>query len=160
MSTWVARFSPQPCLVDGECLFFAQDHATLDYVLQFADVARPVVGLEKIQRSLFYMANPFSGSLGISFNQILHQERNVVLPLAQSRYTDGENVKPVEEILAERARRDSSLQVAVCGRKHSHINRDRLAASDPLEFSLLEYSQQGNLGLKRKLADLVQENRP
>ena len=83
----LARFSLQPCLVDGERFSFAQDHGTLDYVLQFADVTWPIVGLEKIQRLLLYMADPLSRSLGISFDQILHQQRNVILPLAQGWYS-------------------------------------------------------------------------
>src|SRR5260370_16201367 len=105
------------------------------------------------------MADFLSGSLGISFDQILHQQRNVVLPLAQGWYTYGENVKPIKEILAERTRGHGSFQVAVCGRVHSHVNGDRLAAPDALEFSFLEHSQQSRLRLKRELADFVQENR-
>lgn len=50
------------------------------------------------------------------------------------------NVEAIEKILAERAPSHRSLQVAVCGGKHAHINSDRLAAPDPFEFPLLEYS--------------------
>src|SRR5260370_30226467 len=105
------------------------------------------------------MADFLSGSRGVPFDQILHQQSNVILPLAQGWYTYGENVKPIKEVLAERAASNGSFQVAVCCSKHSHVDGNRLAAPDPLEFTFLEDSQQRNLRLKRKFADLVQENR-
>src|ERR1700730_4709876 len=81
------------------------------------------------------MADFLSGSLGVPFDQILHQQRNVILRLAQGWYTYGENVKPIKEVLAERTGSNGSFQVAVrCG-KHSHVDGNRLATPDPLEFS-------------------------
>src|SRR5437016_3694781 len=92
-----------------------------------------------IQQNLLYMSDPFPSSLGIPFDQILHQQRNVILPLAQGWNTYGENVKPIKKILAERTGSNGSFQVAVrCG-KHSHVDGNRLAAPDPLEFSFLEH---------------------
>src|SRR5271167_1197445 len=104
------------------------------------------------------MADPLSSSLGISFHQILDQKRNVILPLAQGWYTYRENVKPIEEILAECTGSNGSFQVTVCCREHSHVDGNRVAAPDPLEFAFLEHSQQSNLRLGRKFADLVQKN--
>ena len=115
--------------------------------------------MEKIQRLILDVADSLPGSLGIAFDQILYQHRNVIFPLAQGWYMYGENVKPIEKILAERTRSHGSIQVAIGGSEHPHINRDLLAAPDPLEFTFLEHSQESNLRLKRKVADLVQENR-
>src|SRR5882762_9114141 len=105
------------------------------------------------------MADFLSGPLGVPFHQILHQQRNIVLPLAQGWNTYGENVKPIKKILAECTRAYSGFQVAVRCSKHAHVDRNRLAAPDPLEFSFLEHSQQSNLHLGQEFADLVQENR-
>src|SRR5580693_5681656 len=104
------------------------------------------------------MADFLSCSLGVPFDQILHQQRNVILPLAQGWYTYRENVKPIKKVLAERTGSNGSFQVAVRCRKHSHVDGNRLAAHDPLEFSFLEHPQQGNLYLGREVADLVQKN--
>src|SRR5260370_33107593 len=81
------------------------------------------------------MADFLSGSLGVPFDQILHQHRNVILPLAQGWYTYGENVKPIKKILAKCTRAYSGFQVAVRWGKPLHVHANPLSASDPPEFS-------------------------
>src|SRR4029077_208808 len=97
---------------------------------------------------------------GISFHQVLNQQRNVILPLAQRRDLNRENIKPVEKVLAECARAHSGFQVPVSRRYYADVDGNRLITPDPLQLSFLEYSQEGKLCLGRKLADLVKENRP
>src|SRR5690606_2768184 len=63
----------------------------------------------------------------------------------------------VEQILPESAFADLLCKILVgCG-KYAHIHRDRFAASNPGDDSLLQCSQ--NLGLRREahVADLVEE---
>ncbi|MNH24092.1 hypothetical protein D3C79_840090 [compost metagenome] len=43
------------------------------------------------------------------------------------------------------------------GRKHPHIHRDRLAASDPFDVLLLQKPQQVGLQLQGQVTDLVQK---
>ena len=134
------RFSRQPGLINEERVSITQDHGTLNDVLQFADVSWPIVGLEKLQRLLLDMADPLAGSPGISFDQVFCQQRNVIFPLAQRWYAYGENVDPIEKILAEFARAHGGFQVAVrCG-EHAHVDGNRLIAPDPLQFSFLKHT--------------------
>src|SRR6267378_8259306 len=101
------------------------------------------------------MADFLPRSLGVPFDQVLHQQSNVILPLAEGWYAYGENVKPIKKVLAERTGSNGSFQVAIRCSKHSHVDGNRLAAPDSLEFSFLEHSQQSNLHLRREFADLV-----
>ena len=70
-----------------------------------------------------------------------------------------DDVEPVVEVLAEVARRDLLLEVAVGRGDQAHVDLDRLDAADALELALLERAQQLHLHLDRDLADLVEEQR-
>src|SRR2546430_13425715 len=155
----VARVSLEPRRIDGKGLALAQDHGALDHVLQLAHVPRPVVGLQQLQRLLSDGADPLAGLLGVALDQIFGQDRNVEHALAQRRDPDGEDVKTIEEVLAERATRYGALQVAVRGGADAHIDGNRVTAPQPFDLPLLEHAQQGDLGLGGELPDFVQEDR-
>ena len=106
------------------------------------------------------MADCLSGSSGISFHQVLDQQRNVILPLAQRWNTDRKDVQPVEKILAECTGMHGRIEVPIGRGNHTDIDRNWLVTPNPLQFSFLENAQQSKLRLGRKFADLVKENRP
>ena len=66
---------------------------------------------------------------------------------------------PVEEILSECASLDGTSQITVCRRYHSHIYLERFRAPDAFELPLLKHSQQCDLCLHWKLADLIDKDR-
>src|SRR5258707_10999970 len=72
---------------------------------------------------------------------------------------DGKDVEPVEQVLPECPRFNRCAQVAVRSGDDSYIHGNRLAASHPLEGSLLEYSQQRDLCLEREFTDFIQKKR-
>jgi hypothetical protein len=47
----------KPGLIYKESLPFRQNHRPLDYILQLADVARPIVCVEEFDRLLVYVSN-------------------------------------------------------------------------------------------------------
>src|SRR5713101_815678 len=116
----------------------AQDYRALDYILQLANVARPVVSLEHLQGFLAYVSNLFANCLGIAIDQVFDQQRNVVNALTQCRYANRENIQTVEQILTERAFSYGCTQVPIRSGKYSHVHRNRLAATHALEFPLLQ----------------------
>src|SRR5262245_17074933 len=101
--------------------------------------------LKQIKRLFLDVTDPLPGSLGIALHQVLDQKSDVVLPVAQRRYVYRENVEPIEKVPAERTSIYGGFQVAVCGRDHSNIRGDRLAAPHALEFPFLKHPQQRNL---------------
>ena len=54
--------------------------------------------------------------------EVLHQQRQVPLALAQRRDVDVQHVQPVVEVLAEQAARDALFEVAVGGRDDAHVD--------------------------------------
>src|SRR5258705_8641837 len=84
---------------------------------------------------------------------------DVIHALAQRGHLDRKDIQPVKKILAERACSHGGFQIAVRGGQHAYVHGNRLTAADPFDFPLLEYSQERNLSLSRKVADLIQKNR-
>src|SRR6266436_5004231 len=149
----------QPCFIYTKGFPIAQNHGALDYILQFANVARPVVSLEQVQSSLIYGSKPFAGCLCVTIDQVFDQQRNVVDALTQRRDSNRENIEAVEQILSEGAFRHCYTQVRVCSREYSYVHLNCLTATNSFEFPFLENSQQSNLGLGREVTHLVQEYR-
>src|SRR5581483_7246486 len=72
---------------------------------------------------------------------------------------DGEDVQPVEEVLAEGPGGDASAQVAMRRRDDPYVRADRLVSADAFELPFLQHAQERDLRLRREVADLVQEDR-
>ncbi len=52
-----------------------------------------------------------------------------------------EDIEPVEQVAPECAGGDGLLQVAICGRNHADVHRNRPFAADTFQFTLLENAQ-------------------
>src|SRR5258705_4522019 len=130
----------QPGFIYGKGFPIAQNHGTLDYILQFANVARPVVSLKQVQGSLIDISNLFTSSLRVTIDQVFDQQRNVVNALAQCRYSNRENTEAVEQILSEGAFSHGCTQVHICSREDSYIHRNCLTSTDSFEFPFLQNS--------------------
>ena len=72
-----------------------QDRRALDDVAQLADVAGPRIVLEKVHRLLVDRAHRFAVARVELVEEVLHEQRNVLLAIAQRRQLDGEHVQPV-----------------------------------------------------------------
>src|SRR6185436_16005131 len=88
------------------------------------------------------------------------QELDVLRALAQGRQADFDDREPIVEIGAKATFVHLRLEVAVGGRNHANVDRDSLIAADAFHLAAFERAQQLWLKLERKLADLVEEDRP
>ena len=91
--------------------------------------------------------------------QVMGQERNILLPIPQGRKLDGKDVQPVEQVFAECLLANGlarSRLVAAITRTSTCCG---VRAADTVEFALLEDAQQFRLNVERQLADFVQEDR-
>src|SRR3981189_1995750 len=94
----------QPSLFDPKGIAAAQDHRSLNDVLQLTDISRPRIGLAQFKRIHVDFANLLAGFLRVSLNEVLNQHRNILLALAQRRYLNRENVEPVKQVRSKRSR--------------------------------------------------------
>ena len=80
-----------------------EQHRSLEHVLELADVARPVVAHQHLQR---FRVDAFDLLLQLArepAHEELGQRRDVFLAVAQRRHVDRDDVEPVEEVFAEAA---------------------------------------------------------
>ena len=91
--------------------------------------------------------------------QRLGDDEHVVAALAQRRQPEVDDVEAVVEVLAELARLDHLLEVAVGRGDDADVDLLGLAVADAEDDPLLQRAQQLHLQLQRQLADLVEEQR-
>src|SRR5262249_5681291 len=142
-------FPFEPGFVYAEGFAVAQNNGSLDYILQFANVARPIVALEQVVCFLADIFNLFTSFLRIALHEILDQQRDVIGSLLERWELDKGYVDPAEKVLAKRASRYGFVQSAI-GRGYDHyINAYRLDGPNLLNFSLLQYAEKCKLGFGR-----------
>ena len=91
-------------------VFVAQGAGALDRIFQLADVARIIVMAENIDRFRIDLLRFAAGRARLLLQKMIHEQRNVLQPLAQRRNLDRDDRQPVIKILAERAVLDLRLQ--------------------------------------------------
>src|SRR5581483_2484123 len=112
-----------------------QIDAALEHVAQLADVARPVVRHEGLQRLLVDLAL----AVGIdALEERLHQERQILLALAQRRHADRHHRETEVEIFAELALLHLFGQLLLGGGDDADVDLDGAVAADAADLALLE----------------------
>src|ERR1017187_3955015 len=134
-----------------------QDDGPLEYILQFADVARPVIVRECIQNRGRNQIDVATHALRMFLDKVAREQRYVFTALSQWWNLQGENMQPVVEIGAEFAFLHHCFKVTVGGGDQAGVSPDRAIAAHTLEFLVLNRAEQLRLELKRHFADLVEE---
>jgi hypothetical protein len=98
-----------------QCAFGAERVQPVDAMLQLADVARPVVGKKSLEQFLAGLDSLQSGGVSVA-QEVIYQQRYVLLTLAQWRQSDSEDVEAVKQVQAEATGGHLGARVAV--RRH------------------------------------------
>ena len=91
--------------------------------------------------------------------EVLEQEGDVLLALAQGRDRQLDDRKPVIKIRAEAAGAARLAQVDLTGRDRAQIDRVAAIGPEPFDDPLLQRAQQLSLDRERHTVDLVEEKR-
>ena len=137
----------------------SEDHRAEDRRPQLANVARPLLPVELVERpggERPWRRVACGDDLGA---EPLDQRRQLLASIAERRHQDDHALQPVVEVFAERPCRDHLQHVAVGRRDHAHVHLDRPDAADAVDLSFLERTQQRHLHLHRDLPHLVEEQR-
>ena len=119
-------------VVDVQISAAAQHGDPLHQVLELAHVARPVVAAQDLERGVGDRLDLGAALLVQHLEEVHHEQRDVLAPLAQRRHLDRDHVEPVEEVLAEapvadRRRRDPGWWRRSRARSPSRTSRSRPA---------------------------------
>ena len=88
---------------------------------------------------------------------MLDEQRQVARAVAQRRQVDGEDVEPVEEVLAQPAGGHRRPRLLVARRHHPDVEGVFGGAGQPAHLAVLQHPQQLRLQLGRHLGDLVEQ---
>src|SRR6266436_2383348 len=136
----------------------ADDDGALDGVLQFANVAGPIVLGETGTCRGRKSADSAIGARGVTRDEMVGEQRDVFGMLAKSGHGDGNDVEAIEEVEAEFLVGDGFLEVLVGGGDEADIQFDGGGTAETDEFAFLQDAKE--LGLKRgwQLCHFVEED--
>jgi len=89
--------------------------------------------------------------------EVLHEQRDVLSPLAERRQLHRDHVQAVEQVFSEPPCRDFILKVHVCRRDNPHVDSNRLRRPNRLKALIFERPQNLGLSLQRHVADFIQK---
>ena len=134
-----------------------EDDTTFDDILQFANVAWPVVLLQSFHHIIWNALDDLTLLSGEFLHEMSCEQRNVHHPIAKGREVDGEYVQPVIEICAELSFPHQTSEILIGGCDYSHVNVQSVAATEPLELLFLKNTQQFRLQLKWHVANFIEK---
>src|SRR5262249_47429463 len=142
----------------GDCLLWVERGQPASQIFEFANITRPAMPLETLERRLINLFWRQTLSLRLR-EKVADEVGNVFSPLAKRRQAQGYDVEPEEQVLAEQALLDQKSKVFVRRRDDADVALDGCAATNRGVFALLEYAQQGGLRFHRHVADFIQKKR-
>src|SRR5271169_3437813 len=147
----------------GEVFAFEPRHSrvhddnALNQIAQLADVPRPGVAHEGVERVIGKFLRAAIVGLREFLQEIPRQLGDVLFAVAQRWNVEGNHVKPVEEVFAEIALGDFVFKVFIRRGDHARIRRDGLLLPDRNEAALVEGAQDFRLRLEAHVTDFIQE---
>ena len=145
--------------VAADDFLVAQDHVALDQVLEFADVARPVMLLQRRHQVSRKGAGAAVVFAVVVLQEIGDQVRNVAFALAQRRHLQIDDVDAIEQVLTESSAFDFRFQHPVGGADYAHFNFLVFLGADPAELAVLQQLQQLGLQTQVEFGDFVEKQR-
>src|SRR5690606_9181428 len=128
-----------------------------DYLFEFPYVAGPMVLLEplhEIGRNAGKRLVEYQGKLG---EHAGYQQGDVPAPVPQRRDGKDDGAEPVVEGYPELAFQDEFFQVLVGGAEYPHVHLKWFLSAQGHDFTLLDYPEQGRLGMRAQIGYFIQE---
>ncbi len=131
----------------------------LDRIPELTHVARPRIGRKRRERRRRQACHAPARRGREIAEDLLREEREIALSLAQRRDPEAHDGDTKEQILPEFPLRDHLAEIAVRGGEDARGERNRPVRADALERTVLQHAEQLRLARHRELADLVEEHR-
>src|SRR6266446_1365254 len=138
----------------------SKDHAPLNEILKFANVARPRVRRQFRHRFRGNLVDLSTHPAGIDLHKVFHQRPNVFTARPQRRKRDRKNIQTIVEIAAKFVSFHHFNQISMGRSYEANVHLVSPAAPQALELLLLQNTQQFWLQWQRNVAHLVEEQRP
>ena len=138
---------------------FVHDHGPFNGVLQFADVARPVVIFQVLKGGGLNGDSGFVVFLTVRFEKPGDEQGNVLEAVAQRREVDFNRVDAIQEVLAKIATGDHVVDGHVGGANQARVDGDGPVVAQSGHGAVFERGEQLGLERRRQVADFIQKKR-
>lgn len=118
-----------------------RDRGAGNDVFEFADISRPFVMDQSDLSATSESAEEFVVGFGVFLQEVLHENRNVFIALAQSGNANFDAAEPVEKIFAETACQNFGAQVAIYRCDHAYIHFFHFGRTDALNLAILDHAE-------------------
>src|SRR5205807_4648770 len=95
---------------------------------------RPRIFLQSVDRTLSNRVNLLPGSLRITIDEIVDENRNVLFAFAQRRQFNWKNIEPIKKIAAKRTSGDGGVKIAIGRGNHAHVAAQHLGEPGQAEL--------------------------
>src|SRR6185437_4668542 len=135
----------------------SDDDGSLNYIFQFARIARPRVCLQQSHSAGVDLLNVSSVHLGIYTQEMHGDQRNVFGMFLQRWNIDAHNIYAIVQVLTEPSLRNHVAKILMGCEDHARSQWDQTAAAESIELAFLQHSQKLYLSVEAQLANLIQE---
>ncbi len=130
----------------------------LDHVAKLADIARPLVFLQRSHRRRGKAGPGIPMQFGCHAPpEVIGQHADIAFAHPQGWQGDNLEAEPVEQVGAEPALLGQAWQVLVGRGDNSHIDLDRTRRADPRDLAIFDRAQQPFLRAHRQRRQFVEE---
>src|SRR5574338_89139 len=112
----------------------ADENSSFDRIFKLANIARKVIAHEHIDGRSRNTPDPLSVLLFVFFKEMLRQQQNIGLTLAQRRQKDRENIQAIIEVLAKFPCTDRFFEVFVRRCDKPYVRLYCLGSAEAFKF--------------------------
>ncbi len=109
----------------------------LQRVLQFADVAGPVIRKNGLQRIIRQLLDLLASLFRNPSQERIGEQRDILTPIAKRRKVDRDDVEPIVQVRAEVTAANLFLEILIRRSDYPNINRNRRRPSHRQRFAFL-----------------------
>ncbi len=143
--------------VESKRTTFGQNDRPLNYILQLAHVAGPIVALQFLHVQLGEARTSNSKAAGGLFDKVFGKLPDIFETLAQRRDLDWEDAETIIQVEAEPACFGLSQEVAIRCRYETDFYCSGALVSHPLKLAFLQDAQKLALEVQWDFPDLVEK---
>src|SRR3989339_356979 len=134
-----------------------QYHASFDDIFQFADIARPRIGAEGLERTLVHALDGCPQFYVETGDEMADEHRYIACPPPQRRQYQRNNVQTIKKVAPECAFFHFLLKVFIGRRDKPEVAGKLPYPAHPFKPPLLQHTQKLDLDIGGQFPDLVEK---
>src|SRR6266545_3453289 len=140
-----------------QLLTFGHNRCTLNSVLQFTNISRPVVVNQSSQCTLSHLAQRQTVTFRSGTRKRFGKLRDIFASFPKRRNIDGDNTQTIEKISTKISGGDLLFKWTMSRAHDAHVDRNRLVTTQPFNSSFFQCAQELCLYVGTHVANLIEK---